>query len=128
CSANGEPPGSRVRTGTMPLRESASASSRACVVLPEPSPPSKVMNRPDGMTRSRAASHPPVAGAVTPPSEAVGQAAPLVYPPGSQIEQRVKPSPYKAGRVHIFSGVERHLAGGFHRGGHPQHGDLLALP
>src|SRR5438874_9848650 len=38
------PPGSRVATTSRPSAASASASSRACVDLPEPSSPSKVTN------------------------------------------------------------------------------------
>src|SRR4029077_5067924 len=45
-SAPGEPPGSRVRSTPKPSDSSLFASSPACVDLPVPSPPSKVMNLP----------------------------------------------------------------------------------
>src|SRR5579885_3627441 len=45
-SAPGEPPGSRVSTTASPSAVSFSASLLACVDLPLPSPPSKVMKRP----------------------------------------------------------------------------------
>ena len=67
-SAPGAPPGSRVRSTGRPSRTSASASSRACVDLPAPSPPSSVMNRPKAMQRS--ASTRPSRNATAPPSRA----------------------------------------------------------
>src|SRR5579862_8222783 len=45
-SAPGEPPGSRVKRTLKPNDSSVFASSPACVDLPVPSPPSKVMNLP----------------------------------------------------------------------------------
>src|SRR5262249_58860237 len=45
-SAPGDPPGSRVNTTPLPFARKASARSRACELLPVPSPPSKVMKRP----------------------------------------------------------------------------------
>ena len=45
------PPGSRVRTTVRPRAASHSSRSAACVVLPTPSPPSNVTNRPDGRLR-----------------------------------------------------------------------------
>src|SRR2546425_6892340 len=44
CSPSGVPPGSRVVTTSSPAPRTASASSSACVDLPEPSRPSNVMN------------------------------------------------------------------------------------
>src|SRR6266566_2168099 len=44
CSPSAVPPGSRVVTTSWPVPRSASASSSACVDLPEPSRPSNVMN------------------------------------------------------------------------------------
>src|SRR6476620_5516798 len=44
CSPSGVPPGSRVVSTSRPVPRSASASSSACVDLPEPSRPSNVMN------------------------------------------------------------------------------------
>ncbi len=46
-SAPGEPPGSRVSTTSRPRARNRSASRRACVDLPLPSPPSRVM-KPSG--------------------------------------------------------------------------------
>src|SRR5690606_19353418 len=43
------PPGSRECTTVRPCAESHSVSSADCVDLPEPSPPSKVRNRPDAV-------------------------------------------------------------------------------
>lgn len=43
------PPGWRVTTGLKPRRSSHPAKRLICVVLPEPSRPSSVMNRPRGM-------------------------------------------------------------------------------
>ena len=57
CSANGDPPGSRVRMPSIPLARRWSANSCACVDLPEPSPPSNVMNRAVGITRAGPACH-----------------------------------------------------------------------
>src|SRR5450631_2005161 len=45
-SAPGDPPGSRVRTTSMPKLSSRRASVAAWVDFPAPSPPSKVMKRP----------------------------------------------------------------------------------
>src|SRR5262249_57151041 len=45
-SAPGDPPGSRVNTTPLPFARRASARSRACELLPVPSPPSNVMKRP----------------------------------------------------------------------------------
>src|SRR5579863_3250190 len=45
-SAPGEPPGSRVNCTDRPRASNRSASIAACVDLPVPSPPSKVMNFP----------------------------------------------------------------------------------
>ena len=55
----GEPPGSRVSTTSSPRAFSASTSSRAWVDLPEPSPPSNVMNLPAVMRRAPAATRGP---------------------------------------------------------------------
>src|SRR4051812_32026184 len=44
----GVPPGSRVTMTSRPLARSDWASFSSCVVLPQPSRPSKVMNRPRG--------------------------------------------------------------------------------
>src|SRR5262249_20348002 len=45
-SAPAEPPGSRVTTTATASSRSRAASRSACVDLPAPSPPSRVMNRP----------------------------------------------------------------------------------
>src|ERR671938_436014 len=44
CSPRGVPPGSRVVTTSRPVSRRARASSSVCVVFPEPSSPSNVMN------------------------------------------------------------------------------------
>src|SRR5262245_58587193 len=118
CSANGDPPGSRVTTGSMPRAASLSASSRTCVDLPEPSPPSKVMNLPVAM----ASPDPPIP---RPPLLAMGT---LRQPTRSQAEDRVKPPPHRAARLHVLGRVERHLAHGVVGGGDAQHRDLVAFP
>ena len=48
------PPGSRVRTTVRPRSASHSSSSADCVVLPTPSPPSNVTNRPESSSRDAA--------------------------------------------------------------------------
>ena len=58
-SAPGEPPGSRVSSVLMPNALSRAASIAACVDLPVPSPPSKVMKRPR-IFRSRRDELPPL--------------------------------------------------------------------
>src|SRR5690606_14170591 len=54
ASAPGAPPGSRVCTTSRLRPRSAAASAPASVDLPAPSPPSRVMSRPEPMALSRA--------------------------------------------------------------------------
>jgi len=51
CSAPGVPPGSRVASTARPAASRCSFSRAICVLLPAPSPPSKVMKRPRLMRR-----------------------------------------------------------------------------
>ena len=77
----------------------------ACVDLPEPSPPSNVMNFPDLIAHASGARKPRRRRLSLPSSHA----ALLGDPPGSQIQERVKPAPHDAGAPDVLGHVERHL-------------------
>src|SRR5262249_8497838 len=99
---------------------SRSASRRVCVDLPEPSPPSKVMNLPDAMANKRLTAGAPC------------QFLPLLrsvlrQPPGGQAQDGIEAAPHWASLVHVLRHEQRHLVHRLRRCCHPQHRHLLTL-
>src|SRR5260370_41691156 len=113
-SAPGDPPGSRVTTVRTLAAFSRSASVLICVDLPDPSPPSKVMNRPRPGARLTACS------AI---SELLGAEAKHA---DHELARPVDGAPHRRPLAHRFRRIHRRFGGDVATAPDPDHADLLA--
>src|ERR1700675_1223332 len=112
-SAPGDPPGSRVTTVRSLAAFSRSASVLICVDLPDPSPPSKVMNRPRPGARLTAVS------AISELLDAEAKHS------DDEFTRTVDRPPHRRSHADRFRRINRRLHGDVGAAPNPDHADLL---